>query len=153
MKKADKIIGMIALILSGYVIEESLRMPGSSGGFEPGVSFLPFWLGVFMAILSILLMINAWRRPAETTRKAILPSRQALIAIVLIIAGLAAYIFFLEVLGFLVGTLLFNLFLMAVVMRAKWKMTLSVALTASVALYVIFRILLEVPLPKNMFGF
>jgi len=32
-------------------------------------------------------------------------------------------------------------------------MTLAVAVGASLAIYVIFRILLEVPLPKNMFGF
>ena len=153
MKKADKIIGMIGLVLSGFVIEETFRMPHEGGTFEPGIRFLPFWLGVLMAILSVLLMINAWRRSAETTKKVVLPDRQALISNALILGGLAAYIFFLESLGFLVGTLLFNLFLMAVVMRAGWKMTLGVGLGTSVALYVIFQTLLAVPLPKNMFGF
>jgi hypothetical protein len=38
-------------------------------------------------------------------------------------------------------------------MREKWKMTLLIALITSVALYVIFQKLLEVNLPKNMFGF
>ncbi len=153
MKKADKIIGLIMLVFAGFVIEESMRMPQEGGNFEPGIRFLPFWLGVLMAILSVLLMVSAWRKSAEGVAKRLLPNRQALISIMLLVAGLAVYIFLLETLGFLIDTLLFNTFLMAVVMRAQWKMALSVAVSSSVALYVLFRILLAVPLPKNILGF
>ncbi len=153
MKKTDQITGIIVLIFSGFVIEESWRMPQQSATFGPGVGFLPFWLGVLMAILSILLIVTAWRRPADSAKKAILPGRQAVIAIVLVLAGLAVYILLLELLGFLVDTMLFTAFLLSVVMRERWKMTLVIALMTSVGLYVIFQILLEVNLPKNMFGF
>ena len=153
MKKADRIVGLIMLIFSGLVIEESLRMPQEGGAFEPGIRFLPFWLGVLMAILSALLMASGWRKSAEGATKSLRPDRQALISIVLLLAGLAAYIALLETLGFLIDTLLFNAFLMAAVMKASRTMTLSVAVGSSVAIFVIFRILLEVPLPKNMFGF
>jgi putative tricarboxylic transport membrane protein len=153
MKKADKIIGLIMLVFAGFVIAESMRMPQEGGNFEPGIRFLPFWLGVLMAILSVLLMVSAWRRSDGGAAKRLMPSRQALISIVLLVAGLAVYIAFLETLGFLIDTLLFNTFLMAVVMRARWTMTLLVAVGSSSALYVLFRILLDVPLPKNMFGF
>lgn len=153
MKKADKIIGLIILAFAGLVIVESMRMPQEGGNFEPGIRFLPFWLGVIMAVLAALLTANAWRKPAEEAVRRLWPNRQALISIVLLLAGLAAYIALLETLGFLVDTLLFNAFLIGVVMRATWRMTLSVALGSSVALYVIFKVLLEVPLPKNLFGF
>ena len=153
MKKADKIIGLIMLIFAGFVIGESMRMPQEGGNFEPGIRFLPFWLGVLMAILSVLLTVSAWRKSAGGAAKGLMPNRQALISIVLLVTGLAVYIALLETLGFLIDTLLFNAFLMAVVMRAHWKMTLLVAVGASVALYVLFRILLEVPLPINVFGF
>ena len=153
MKKADQITGIIVLIFSGFVIEESWRMPQQSATFGPGVGFLPFWLGVLMATLSILLIVTAWRRTTDSTKKTILPRRQALIAIVLVLTGLAVYILLLELSGFLVDTMLFTAFLLSVVMREKWKMTLLIALITSVGLYVIFRVLLEVNLPKNMFGF
>ena len=153
MKKADKIIGLIMLIFAGLVIEESLRMPQEGGNFEPGIRFLPFWLGVLMAILSALLVGSAGRKPAEGDAKRLWPDRQAAMSIVLLVAGLAVYIAFLETLGFLVATLLFNAFLMAVVMKAPRNTTIAVAVGSSLAIYVIFRVLLEVPLPKNMFGF
>ncbi len=153
MKKADKIIGLIMLIFSLFIIEESMRMPNVAGNFEPGIRFLPFWLGILMACLSVLLMVNAWRKSAEATKKKLMPNRRALLSIVLIIVGLAVYVFLLETLGYLITTTLFNIFLLSVVMRAKWKMTLGVGIGTSVGLYVLFQILLEVNLPKNVFGF
>ena len=144
MKKADKILGLVMLVFAGLVIEESMRLPQEGGNFEPGIRFLPFWLGVLMAILSLLLTVAAWRKPAEGAAKSLWPNRQALISIVLLVAGLAVYIALLETLGFLVDTLLFNTFLLAAVMRARWTMTLSVAVGSSLALYVIFQVLLKV---------
>jgi hypothetical protein len=66
---------------------------------------------------------------------------------------MVAYIFLLGVLGYLVDTLLLNIFLMRVVMRAQWKLSLWVPVIASVSLYVIFQMMLGVDLPRNMFGF
>lgn len=153
MRKADRITGVIVLIFSGFVIEESWRMPQQSATFGPGVGFFPFWLGVLMAILSILLILNTWQRPATPTQRSIFPGRRAFIAIVLVLTGLAGYIVLLEVLGFLLDTVLFTAFLLGVVEREKWKMTLLIATLTSGGLYVIFQILLGVNLPKNMFGF
>jgi putative tricarboxylic transport membrane protein len=155
MKKADQIIGVIVLIFSGFVIAESFRIPelGGTRSFEPGVKFLPFWLGVLMAGLSILLIVTALSKPTPVEEKRVMPGRQAVRAIALILVGLAAYVSLLEVMGFLVDTTLFNAFLLGVVMRKKWKGALLIALIASGALYVVFQILLEVNLPKNIFGF
>jgi putative tricarboxylic transport membrane protein len=154
MKRADQITGIIVLIFSGFIMEEAWRMPhGSASGFDPGVWFFPFWLGVLMAVLAILLLVTAWRRPVDPAKKAIFPGREPLIAIGLILAGLAVYILLLEVLGFLVDTVLFTTFLLRVVMREKWKMTLLIASITSISLYVIFQVLLKINLPKNMFGF
>ena len=152
MQKADQITGIILLIFSGFVIEESWKMP-QRGDFGPGMGFLPLWLGMLMAILSIFLIVNAWRRAGDPTKKAIFPGRRALVTILVVLVALAVYIALLKVLGFLVSTILLNTFLMGGVMRERWKMTLLVALTTSVVLYMIFQVFLEVNLPINMFGF
>jgi putative tricarboxylic transport membrane protein len=153
MKKADRITGVVTLVFSGFVIAESSRMPQQSAQFGPGVGFLPFWLGVIMAILSILLILNTLRRPADSAKRRIFPARQAIIAISLVLTSLAAYILLLEVFGFLADTMFFAAFLLGIVEREKWKRTLLIALLTSAGLYIVFRLLLGVNLPVNRFGF
>lgn len=132
-----------------------MRQPIMGGRitYEPGAEFLPLWTGVLMAILCILLIVTASRRPTDLSQKEIIPGGRALKSIVLMLVSLAAYIFLLDVLGYLAGTFFLNICLLHLVMQANWKSTLLVSLFASVSLYVIFQIALNVNLPKSMLGF
>jgi putative tricarboxylic transport membrane protein len=153
MKKADMITGVLLLALSGYVIQDSLRMPASAT-FGPGAGFLPLWLSVLLALFATILLVSAWRRPAtEKDSEAVFPGKDALLAITLVLAGLAVYIFLIEIVGYLVDTFLFIVFLMKVVERENWRLTLMVAVGATAVLFVTFQILLQITLPSNMFGF
>jgi putative tricarboxylic transport membrane protein len=153
MKKADLITGIVLLVLSGLVIGEAWRMPDSAS-FGPGAGFLPFWVGVILAVLAVLLLVSVWTR--QVTEKDIsspFPGKKAMLAITGVLGGLAAYILLIEVLGFLVDTFLYVAFLLGVVERERWRLTVSVALFTTIGLYVIFQVLLTIGLPKNMFGF
>jgi len=153
MKKADLITGIVLLLLSGLVIGEALRMPPSAS-FGPGAGFLPFWVGVILAVLALLLLASTWtRKVTQKDTASPFPGKKALLAITGVLGGLAAYIFLIEVLGFLVDTFLYVAFLLGVVERERWQMTVSVALFTTFGLYVIFQVLLTIGLPKNMFGF
>lgn len=157
MKRANQITGIVLLIFSGYVIVASMQMPlrqiTGRTNFAPSTGFLPMWLGVLMAILSILLIVNATLQQVDSTREAVFPRGRALLAVPLFLAGLAAYIVLLEVLGYLLSTALLTAFLLRFVMQAGWKRTFLVAVSASIVLFVIFQVLLHVDLPKNMLGF
>ncbi len=152
MKKADLITGIVLLVLSAYVIQETWRMPPSAT-FGPGPGFLPFWLGVVLAVFAAILFVSAWRRQAtEDDSKPIFPGKQALLGITLVLIGLAGYIFLIEILGYLVDTFLFIVFLMKVVEREKWPLSLMVAVITTAALFITFQFLLQIKLPSNMFG-
>jgi putative tricarboxylic transport membrane protein len=152
MRRADQITGIIVLIFSVTVIEGSRRMP-PSGTFGPGAGFLPFWLGVAMAILSIILLVNATRAPVQASDRAPFPKGRAVVAILETAGALAAFILLLETLGFLVSIALLTAFLLRVVEREGWLTTVMVAVANSAGLYVIFQMLLGVSLPKNILGF
>ncbi|MBA4423660.1 MAG: hypothetical protein C0390_11295 [Syntrophus sp. (in: bacteria)] len=153
MKKADVITGVVLLVLSGFVIREAWMMPPSAT-FGPGSGFLPFWLGVLLAVLAVILLVTAWRREAtEKDKKSPFPGAKAFIAIGSVLGGLAAYIVLLEVVGFVMDTFLYVAFLIGVVEREKWPLTLLVAVSTTAGLYIIFQVLLGVTLPSNMFGF
>jgi putative tricarboxylic transport membrane protein len=153
MKKADLITGIVLLILSGYVIQEAWRMP-QSGTFGPGAGFLPFWVGIIIAILAVILLGTVWhRQETEKDIRSPFPAKRALIAITGVLGGLAVYILLIEVLGYLVDTFLFVTFLMGIVEREKWPRTLMVSVATTAGLYLIFQTLLGITLPSNMFGF
>lgn len=154
MKKHDRMIGIITLIISGLIIFETLRIPTRiESSSEPGPTFLPFWVGVTIAILSILLIFYASRLPAETNKQAIFPDKQGFIRIGLLVATLIAYTALLNVLGYIICTLFANIFLMRFVMYAKWKFTLWQSVLITFLLTVTFGYLMEGNLPKNIFGF
>lgn len=152
MRKADRITGVIVLLFSIYLMEESWRMPPSAT-FGPGAGFLPFWLGALMALLSILLLVNAFRSSVKPPTKPVFPSGRTLLSLGAVIAGLTVYILTLEILGFLVGTALLTGYLLGFVEREKWYTTVLVAVLNSAGLYVVFQVLLGVNLPANRFGF
>jgi hypothetical protein len=56
-------------------------------------------------------------------------------------------------LGYLLDTFLFIVFLMKVVEREKWPLTLMVAVGTTAVLFITFQFLLQITLPSNMFGF
>lgn len=152
MKKADLVTGVILLTLSGYVIQESLRMQPSAS-FGLGMGFLPLWLGLTLAVLAVILIVSAWRRLRDPKDRSPFPAKKACISVALVLAGLAGYIFLMEWLGFIVDTTLLVAFLLKGVERERWPMTLMVAVLTTAALYIIFQTLLTIGLPKNMFGF
>ncbi len=152
MKKLDQISAVVLLLVSGFVIQQSMGMP-QQAEFGPDYGFFPFWLGLLLAVLSIALFVDAWRRPAAKDEPWPFPARKALLNIVLMMAALAGYAFLLETLGYLLTTLLFVGFLMGVVQRDKLRTTVITTLAVTAFLYLVFQILLEINLPKGPFGF
>jgi putative tricarboxylic transport membrane protein len=152
MRRADQLTGIVMLIFSMAVIEGARRMP-ASGTFGPGAGFLPFWLGATMAILSVILLVNATRGPAQTSSRSPFPKGRPVLSILLTVGALAAFISLLETLGFLLAIALLTAFLLRVVEREGWLTTVTVALSNAAGLYIVFKILLGVSLPKNTFGF
>ncbi len=116
MKKADRITAIVLLLFSAFIIEESAKMD-LFVEFAPGYGFFPFWLGILMALLSLMLLVDASRRPAEKDEAAPIPGRQALIKVVLVLAGLGAYAFLMELTGYVFDTLLLVVLLLGVVDR------------------------------------
>ncbi|MDP1991732.1 MAG: tripartite tricarboxylate transporter TctB family protein [Syntrophales bacterium] len=153
MKQAEMITGFVLLVLSGLVIWTAMEMPPSAT-FGPGAGFLPSWLGVLLAVLATILVVSAWRsQTAEKEKSSVFPGKQALIAITSVLIGLAVYIFLIDILGYLVDTFLFVMFLVKVVEREKWPLALMVAVGTTAGLFITFQILLKITLPSNMLGF
>jgi len=116
---------------------------------NPGPGFVPFFLGLSMAFLSVLAFCvpdlgmneeafwESWRRGKN---------------ILLIFAGLIVYLLLFKTLGFLINTFWITIYLMKLAGAEGYKKSILVSFLAIVVLYVIFYRLLIIPFPRGILG-
>lgn len=145
--------GLFWLVLAlGYVFE-SLRQGLMLRGV-PGPGFLPFLCGVILAVMSGSIVVKAIiKRHSDEKDGGIQPFDVAgLVRIIIAVTALFGYSFLIEHLGFAVTTFLFMLVTLRIMEPKSWKFTIGVSFIVSVISFVLFVLLLEVPLPKSPLG-
>jgi hypothetical protein len=111
---------------------------------HPGPGFLPFGLAIVLIILSLFLIFSKWKKGIASTP--FWPHRTWLRPLL----GVAILIFFalvVEWVGFLITTFIFLMIWMGVIERVRWRTIMSISIGTTAALYLIFVLLLDVPLP------
>lgn len=114
---------------------------------KPGPGFFPFLLAIVLALFSFALIFQNWVRD-----KSPLPFWQKggwlrpLLGLII----LTGYAIIMNSLGFLISTFSFLLIWMAVIERLSWKRIIMVSIATTITLYLIFGLLLDVPLPKGL---
>ena len=150
MRRADRITGAALLALGVAFSAGALKHYAYWGANGPGPAFLPFWLGVVMALLAALLLLGALR--SRDVGEPWLPRGLALRRFGVVLGATAALVALLNVVGMVLGTLLFLIALMRFLDRTPWPLTLSVALAVAGVNFVIFTRWLKVPMPIGVFG-
>ena len=117
----------------------------------PGPAFLPFWLGVVMALLAALLLASALR--SSDSGEPWLPRGEGLKRLALVLGATVALVALLNVVGMVVGTALFLVVLIRFLDRTPWPLTLAVALAVAGTNFVVFTYWLRVPMPVSVLGF
>ena len=151
MRSADRIAGAALLALAVAFGAGTLRSYAYWGENGPGPAFLPFWLGVVLALLAVMLLAGAIR--SRDPGEAWLPRGDGLRRIGLVLGATIAYVALLEVLGMAIATTLFLLVLVRWPDRQPWPTTIAVAVVVAALNYLVFARWLRVPLPTGPFGF
>ncbi|MDP1533789.1 MAG: tripartite tricarboxylate transporter TctB family protein [Rubrivivax sp.] len=151
MRSADRIAGAALLAFALAFSVAALKNHTYWGENGPGPAFMPFWLGLVMAVLSALLLIGALR--SKDRGEAWLPSGDGLRRLVLVLGATVAFVALLSVLGMALGTALFIGVLMRRLERHPWPLTLAVALGVAGLNYLVFTLWLRVPFPVGVLGF
>ena len=151
MRRADRITGAALFVLALAFSAGALRYYSYWGPNGPGPAFLPFWLGLVMALLAALLLIRALR--SRDPGAAWLPRGEGLKRLALVLGVTIAFVALLNVLGMALATVLFLVTLMRRLDRTPWPLTLAVALSVAGVNYLVFTFWLRVPFPVGVFGF
>ena len=145
MPKADRVTAALLLALAVAFSAAALGLyPYSSEG-GPGSGFLPFWLGLVMAALALMLLL---RRARDSD--AAFPGGEGRRRLLLVLALTVAFVALLKVLGMIVGTAIYLALIIRIVGRHPWWVAIAVALGAAGFNYLLFARWLRVPLPEGL---
>jgi len=114
---------------------------------HPGPGFLPFGLAIVLISLSLILIFT--KRGKAKTPTPFWPHRTWLRPF-LGVAILVFYAWIIQRLGFIITTFAFLLIWMRVIERLPWRTMISISIGTTAALYLIFVLFLEVPLPLGI---
>ena len=151
MRRADRIAGAALLALAVAFSAGALKHYSYWGPSGPGPGFLPFWLGLVMAVLATMLLVGAMRsrEPGEPW----LPRGEGLKRLALVLGATIALVALLNVVGMVVGTVLFMILLVRLLDRTAWPLTLAVAFGTAGINFLVFSFWLKVPMPVGVLGF
>lgn len=152
MGKADCISSIFWLIFSLIVSIESYRV-GLGTLHKPGPGFLFFWTSVFLGIMSLVTLVRAWRTKKTGEPEIPIFGKLNITKIILVLISVFLYALFMETLGFILVTLLFFIFLLRVIEKKSWLLTIFVSVTVSAIAYLIFETWLKCQLPKGFLMF
>ena len=135
----ELLMPVIFIGISIYFIVGSIPM-GSEGYF-------PLICGVGQLLCAIGLLIKViWKQ-----NKVVKYEGLDIPKVILVIAALAAYVLLLEVAGYVICTLVLVAFIIRFLGYTNWKVNLLCSAATVAATYVIFGVLLSVPLPMLFF--
>ena len=151
MKRGWIVASIAFLALFCLMIWESVLLP-LLDELGPGPGFFPLWLAVIGAVLSVLLIIETARQPADPPEAALTPDRPALFRVISVIVMLAAAATLLDWLGWRLTALLVAAVLLPALGARSPVAVALFSLAASFGVFHVFYYWLKVPLPIGSFG-
>jgi len=141
---SDRIFGFLMLLLAA-------AYTWTARGFDPGFmsdplgpSTFPYLLGGVMAVTALYLLLRP-DAPAHW------PDPRHLLQMLLVVAVLLAYAGLLEWLGFIIATIV-TVTVLGWRLGASLKIAVLTGIGVSLAVYGLFDMLLELPLPAGLLG-
>jgi hypothetical protein len=149
VRSADRITAGLLLALAVAFSAGALKYYSWWGPGGPGSAFLPFWLGVVMALLAVMMFIKNLKE--KNPGEAWLPRGEGLRHMLVVLGVTAVFVALLKVVGMILGTALFLIVLMRYLGRHRWWVTVAIAIAAAGFNYLAFVHWLRVPFPEGMF--
>jgi Tripartite tricarboxylate transporter TctB family len=147
MLTTDRVSGIALTLFSLLVIWQGRALP--LGTFhQPGPAYIPIFLALLLLIFGVCLAVTGRRAPLLCSLSWT-EWRHA----VAILAACVFAVLGIERLGYRVTLLLVLGFLLKIMEKCGWLLTVTFALFLSFGSFFLFHTILRVPLPRGPFGF
>ena len=146
MKRFERVAAGVLFALGAGAAFLAFQMGFGSARF-PGPGYLPFWLAVLLALTSGLYFLS---RLGPETEKRPLWGRGAWLRPALSAVVMLLFTLLIGWLGFFASTFLLFLAWLIVIERERWFVVGAVSVLGTLGAYLLFAVLLKVPLPKGL---
>ena len=150
MSTIDRISWSALLLFGVFVVYESLQINYYGSDFGPGPGFFSFWMGILVVGLSVVEIGRTFRHSVPLP-EGFFPDRAGVVRIACLLGALMAVVLLLDRLGYSLTMFLFCLFLLRVLGKQPWWLTVVLTLVGSFGTAYIFR-QLQVILPGGILG-
>lgn len=148
MRSADRVTAVLLLALAVAFSAGALKNYSWWGSGGPGSAFLPFWLGVVMAVLALMMLLKSFKE--KNPGAAWLPRGEGLRHMLVVLGVTVVFVAALKVVGMILGTALYLVALIRYLGRHPWWMCAAIALAAAGLNWLVFVHWLRVPFPEGM---
>jgi putative tricarboxylic transport membrane protein len=148
VRNADRTTAVLLLAFAVAFAAGALKYYDWWGPGGPGSAFLPFWLGVVMALLALMMFFRSFRQPELGSDW--LPRGEGLRHMAVVLAVTTVFVALLKVVGMILGTALFLVVLMRYLGRHRWWLTVAIGVAAAGFNYLVFVHWLRVPFPEGV---
>ncbi len=146
-RRVDQVSAVVWLLVGAAIVNESRKLDYEAEfGFGPG--FLPFWIGVATVILALILLGQSTLNRAEVGLE--FPTGHAARQISIVVASLFVFALLAEKVGFMICVALLFMFLLVVVERKGWRISLVITAASTFTFWAIFVGALHVQLPAGL---
>jgi hypothetical protein len=146
VRSAERITAGLLLAFAVAFSAGALKYYSWWGPGGPGSAFLPFWLGVGMAVLALMM----WFRSSRNQTMDWLPRGEGLRHMLVVLGVTVVFVALLKVVGMILGTALFLVVLMRYLGRHRWWVSVAIAIAAAGFNWLVFVHWLRVPFPEGM---
>ena len=147
MRSADRVTAALLLAFAVAFSVGALKYYQWWGSGGPGPAFVPFWLGLVMAILALMMLIRSLKQ--KEAGGAWFPRGEGLRDMLVVLGVTIVFVALLNVLGMVIGTALYLAALVRYLGRHRWWVTLSIAIAAAFFNWLVFVHWLHVPFPEG----
>lgn len=145
MRAADLTTAAVLIAGGLLVIWDSLRIGIGWGTDGPRSGFFPFWLGVIMVAVCLVIAVKAYRLADRTP----FLEREAIAPVLKVLLPATAFVLSIHWIGLYVATTLYMGFYMRWIGRHSWTSVVVVSVAVSVVTFYVFETWFLVPMPKG----
>jgi hypothetical protein len=146
VRSADRITAVLLLTLSVAFSAGALKYYSWWGPGGPGSAFLPFCLGIVMALLALMMLVKSLKE--NNPGDAWLPRGEGLRHMLVVLGATVVFVAALKYVGMILGTAIYLAAVIAYLGHHRWWVIAAVAVAAAGFNWLVFVHWLRVPFPE-----